>query len=116
MTNTNWSSGETITISADDLDESGFSYSIDTASPSISSITIDTVDTSAFDDLISLDDINLTITEPKDFITHMPDVHEIEAMCEYYPALEKAYENFKTIYNMVKQDYVGNHKSNEAPF
>ena len=33
-------------------------------------------------------------------------------MCKHYPALAKAYENFKTIYKMVEQDYKGNHEDN----
>lgn len=114
MTNTN--SNNTITINTTDtlnIDiDHYYGHTID-----VSSITTSTIDTSDFDDLFSSDtDFEISITEPKDFITHMPDLHEIEAMCKYYPALEKAYESFKTIYNMVRQDYVGNHKSNEAPF
>ena len=37
--------------------------------------------------------------------THFPDFREVEKMCKEYPALEKAFENFKTIYEMVKDDY-----------
>lgn len=37
----------------------------------------------------------------------MPSLHEVEEMCKEYPALEKAFENFKTIYKMVEQDYKG---------
>lgn len=41
----------------------------------------------------------------------MPDVKRIKNMCEHYPALAKAFENFKTIYKMVDQDYKGNYEN-----
>ena len=37
----------------------------------------------------------------------LPSIYEVEAMCKEYPALQKAYENFRTIYKMVEQDYKG---------
>ena len=37
----------------------------------------------------------------------MPSLDEVQKMCNEYPALKKAYENFKTIYKMVEQDYKG---------
>jgi hypothetical protein len=37
-------------------------------------------------------------------------------MCKEYPALAKAYENFKTIYKMVHQDWKGKQKDDEFPF
>ena len=38
---------------------------------------------------------------------------EIERMCEHYPGLEKAWRNFKSVYDMVKQDYEGKKKAGE---
>ena len=35
----------------------------------------------------------------------MPNIRQIDDMCKHYPSLAKAYENFKTIYKMVEQDY-----------
>ena len=35
------------------------------------------------------------------------DIDEIESMCKEYPALEKNWRNFKTMYDLVKQDYEG---------
>jgi hypothetical protein len=48
----------------------------------------------------------------------LPDPETVKKMCEQYPALAKAYENFKTIYSMVEQDWKGNHedKNGELPF
>ena len=40
----------------------------------------------------------------------MPSVAKVEDMCNDYPALEKAYENFKTIYSLVHQDWKGKQK------
>ena len=38
--------------------------------------------------------------------THL-EVAEVEKMCAEYPALAKVYENFKTMYDLVKQDWEG---------
>jgi hypothetical protein len=38
--------------------------------------------------------------------THL-EIEEIEKMCVEYPALAKVYENFKTVYDLVKQDWKG---------
>jgi hypothetical protein len=57
------------------------------------------------DDNIDLN--NISIIEPVEFEDTMPSVAKIEDMCKDYPALEKAYENFKTFYKMVHQDWVG---------
>jgi len=37
----------------------------------------------------------------------LPSLSEVEEMCKEYPGLKKAFENFKTIYKMVEQDYKG---------
>ena len=79
---------------------------------SLSTITIDSsISTHSYgDDWISINDINLdsiTTTQPVEFEDCMPDVAKVEDMCRDYPALEKAYENFKTIYKLVHQDWQG---------
>ena len=38
---------------------------------------------------------------------------EIEKMCKEYPGLEKVWRNFKSVYDMVKQDYEGKKKAGE---
>ena len=45
------------------------------------------------------------------FEDYMPLASELKSMCKEYPALEKAYEIFKTVYKMVEQDWNG--KQNE---
>jgi hypothetical protein len=44
--------------------------------------------------------------------THL-EVAEVEKMCAEYPALAKVYENFKTMYDLVKQDWKGKKDANE---
>lgn len=39
--------------------------------------------------------------------------YEVENMCKHYPALEKAWRNFKNVYDMVKQDYEGKKNAGE---
>ena len=34
-----------------------------------------------------------------------PDWSRVQDMCEYYPGLKIAFENFKVFYEMVKDDY-----------
>ena len=43
----------------------------------------------------------------------MPNLEKVTNMCELYPALNTAFKNFKTIYKMVHQDYVGNHQEED---
>jgi len=38
---------------------------------------------------------------------------EVEQMCKHYPGLEKVWRNFKSIYDMCKQDYEGKKKAGE---
>lgn len=62
-------------------------------------------------------DVQYTITNNVDFVDSMPSLWKIKDMCKHYPALEKAFENFKTVYAMVQQDYKGNHEDDEEiPF
>jgi len=103
------------------------------SSSSVSTITLSecntTCDISINTDLLTIDtndieDIVLTIDEDstftigyKDFQDKMPDITKVHNMCGYYPALQKAYENFKSIYQMVEQDYIGNYQEDdELPF
>ena len=82
----------------------------------INDYVVDTIDISS----ISINDINAdwqhisNITFDRVmFEDDMPDPQEIKRMCEEYPALEKVYENFKTVYKMVEQDWRGKQDSDE---
>ena len=76
----------------------------------INTITVDTIDPSVYtltggtnDDTFG--DYNFTLN-PKEFVDHMPSVSKINDMCEEYPALKQAWDNFRTIYEMVHQDWI----------
>ena len=117
MTNMNWNLEDTITIDTSVDEDLTFD---------VSDITISSVDTST----VKPDDIIISVNtstdihwadnitwEQTEFVDKMPSIDKVHNMCGYYPALEKAYENFKTIYKMVEQDYKGNHQENdETPF
>lgn len=99
------SDSDTITINMND-------YVGDTID--ISSITTTTLDP-AYD--VNLDWASTITFDRVMFEDDMPDPQEIKRMCEEYPALEKAYENFKTIYTMVQQDWKGKQDDDEElPF
>lgn len=60
---------------------------------------------------------SVTLNEPVEFENSMPSAYRINEMCKHYPALDKAWKNFKTIYKMVDQDYKGNFEDDdEIPF
>ncbi len=64
-------------------------------------------------------DWNLVAPEWKnvEWVNSLPDIQKVKEMCEEYPALEKAYENFKSIYKLVEQDWAGKQKDrNKPPF
>lgn len=47
---------------------------------------------------------------PKEWENSFPDWFVVKAMIKEYPALEKAFENFKTVYEIVKDDYDSKNK------
>jgi len=55
----------------------------------------------------------ITFGNCEDFVDRLPDINRVHKMCEIYPGLQKAYENFEVIYKMVKQDYEGRKKAGE---
>jgi len=111
------SKDDTITIDLSDYtmdSNSSFitSSSID-SSYTITSSSIDTVDISniVYNDNITFDWDNISIT-PTLWKEALPDVDTVNAMCNEYPALAKAYENFQTVYKLVEQDYKGKEEDN----
>jgi hypothetical protein len=42
---------------------------------------------------------------PQEFVDAFPAYDRIEKMCKEYPGLAIAFEKFKTVYNLVKDDY-----------
>ena len=104
-----------------DLDNLVYKDSMYTSSKDNTFVVDINDDTFTLNDTISLDSTidgltNITFNKVE-FEDHMPDPDRVKKMCQHYPALEKAYENFKTIYKMVDQDFKGNHEDDEdVPF
>ena len=81
----------------------------------------------SLDDTITISDGTFTLdTHAIDWTAHniLGDTRispqEIERMCEHYPGLEKAWRNFKAVYDMTLQDWKGKKKAgeidNDIPF
>lgn len=102
------SNNDDITIILDSMNDTGTEFvtniSYDTSLDSISTLDLSSSPTFTFDTSSDYS-INLGPTNP--LVDHMPHIDDIENMCKEYPALEKAFENFKTVYKMVEQDYKG---------
>jgi hypothetical protein len=81
-------------------------------------------DTSGAGQTITFDTSSLTTDDfdygsitlnSKEFVDVMPSVGKIDSMCEEYPSLKQAYEKFKQIYYLCKDDYEGD-IDDELPF
>jgi len=100
-----------------------FNVSTNTNSSVISSSNLDSITTISgitgytisSDDQISFDWDNIKIV-PTLWTETLPDVYTVNDMCEEYPALAKAYENFQTIYKLVEQDYKGKKEDGQSEF
>tara|TARA_B110001469_G_C9446142_1_gene225674 strand:- start:29 stop:418 length:390 start_codon:yes stop_codon:yes gene_type:complete len=96
-----------------------FNVSTNTNSSVISSSNLDSITTISgitgytisSDDQISFDWDNIKIV-PTLWKEALPDIYTVNNMCEEYPALAKAYENFQTVYKLVEQDYKGKKEDN----
>jgi|TARA_B110000908_G_scaffold116866_1_gene136965 N-acyl-D-aspartate/D-glutamate deacylase len=108
------SKDDTITIDLSDYTTDPYSSVITSSNldsiTTISGISTSTVNindiTTSLDDQISFDFDNIKIV-PTLWTETLPDVDTVNAMCNEYPALAKAYENFQTVYKLVDQDYKG---------
>ena len=86
-----------ITLDEDYLNDTGSEYTFN-----MSDITIGT------DNTITLDSSESTYSS---ILNNYIDPDRVKEMCEEYPALKKAWDNFYSIYKMVDQDYKGNFES-----
>ena len=106
---------DTITIDLSDytMDSSGsvISSSDFDGITTISGISTSTGSTYRVDDQISFNFDDILIT-PTLWTETLPDVDTVNDMCNKYPALAKAYENFQTVYKLVEQDYKGKKEDN----
>jgi len=97
---------DTITITgASDCSYTYDSNSIATmmVSPSISTYSIGTISPTI--STVSIDSSQFTWNMPVEWVGTFPDWDRVEDMCKKYPALEIALRNFKTVYQLVKDDY-----------
>ena len=101
---------DTITIDLDDVYGATTTY---WAGDSVTDVTIGGSNDGTFS--IDLSDIT-TNTVDLDWVYGETLIKESEVtkMAEHYPALEKAYRNFKSVYDMVKQDWEGKKKAGEV--
>lgn len=80
-----------------------------TLGPSISNgagtYTISSLSASDTITLTGLESSNFTFNLPVEWVDCLPPLSRIEDMCKQYPGLKIAFENFKVIYEMVKDDY-----------
>jgi len=79
------------------------SVSTITMSPSISTYSIGTISPTI--STVSIDSSQFTWNMPVEWVGTFPDWDRVEDMCKKYPALEIALRNFKTVYQLVKDDY-----------
>ena len=109
----------TITIKLDEtygttstyLENTGVVYTTDDTMGE--TFTLDLSDTITLDGIIDTEgpyNWNFDLTP---FVNTMPTIDEINKMCDVYPGLAKAFENFKTAYKLVEQDYKGKKKAGE---
>jgi hypothetical protein len=82
------------------------SSNLDSITTTISGISTNTVDLSDMG-YITYDNIKIV---PTLWTEALPDVYTVNDMCKEYPALAKVYENFKTVYKLIEQDYKGKKK------
>jgi hypothetical protein len=102
---------DTITISSG----TGSSYYYNTGAGSVSNnITISgggssyTIGAVGSGGTVTINDINATPFNwkmPEEFVDAFPDYDRVEKMCKEYPGLAIAFEKFKTVYKLVKDDY-----------
>jgi hypothetical protein len=95
-----------ITLKLDDIIDTNDTITIDT-STFISDYTLTD----------SMDGMTVSVNNLSWDFGNKIDPDRVEKMCEHYPALRKAWENFQAIYKMVDQDYKGNiEPDDEIPF
>jgi hypothetical protein len=96
-TTTYWAGDSVSDIVISDVSDGSFTISLDDVTTGIS----------------NLDGIKLTSDYSWAYEDTRINIIEIESMCKEYPALEKVWRNFKSVYDMVKQDYEGKREAGE---
>ena len=86
------------------------------AGDSVSDVTMSTGDgtfTLTNNDTITIGGYDTDISTDWIYNYNQIDPSKVERMCKQYPALEKVWRNFKSVYDMCKQDYEGKKKAGE---
>lgn len=115
------SSGD-VTITVDNSYAASDVITISNMAGGIETITLPPLSVSGTDYILSTDTtINLDGLSSSTFVFDrtewkdcFPDFNTVEKMCEEYPGLAKAFENFKTVYKMVEQDWKGKMKDDQT--
>lgn len=103
--------GETIDLSGiiDTTDD----YTLDISSISSASMANNVYTITGSSDTITIGNTDINTDWVFDTGFNNINPSEVERMCKEYPALEKVWRNFKSVYDMVKQDYDGKVKAGE---
>lgn len=75
------------------------------AGSGISTVTINSFGPTGAVGTITIPDIQDSLFFPTEWVDSFPEWSRIEDMCKQYPGLKIAFENFKTVYQLVKDDY-----------
>ena len=109
---------KTITITG--IDVTTDCYTIDLSDATTDCYTIDLSDAPTYASTLNIVDNHITSTHTLDNINidwgswdDTIHINKVEKMCNHYPGLEKVWRNFKSVYDMVKQDYEGKKKAGE---
>ena len=101
VSNISYSSSDTITLSS----YSPCTVSYPSSYSTLTTSQISGLTTAQLGSITSIDTSAFTISFPEDWVNCFPEFKRIEKMCEEYPGLKIAYEKFKTVYKLVKDDY-----------
>ena len=101
VSNISYSSSDTITLSS----YSPCTVSYPSSYSTLTTSQISGLTTAQLGSITSIDTSSFTISFPEDWVNCFPEFKRIEKMCEEYPGLKIAYEKFKTVYKLVKDDY-----------
>jgi len=88
-------STSSVSVGYTNIPNGGFSYTTTTATSSVCMPTISNISISSIGGLWG----------GAEWVDSFPAWGRIDQMCKEYPGLKIAFENFKTVYNLVKDDY-----------
>lgn len=106
---------DTITLTSSGYDtitiDPNYSYQYTTgntfssAGGAASTYTISGLSTNQINTISTININDFQINLPEEWVNCFPDFDRIEKMCKEYPGLKIAYDQFKTVYALVRDDY-----------